>query len=81
MGGGICARQLANSSRGILGAVMGAQQAVMGGGQQSEGLLGKMVMGKVGLLRMQSTETRADKVHFQQETKETQPTRSVFGTN
>jgi len=75
MGGGICARQLANSSRGILGAVMGAQQAVMGGGQQSEGLLGKMVMGKVGLLRMQSTETRADKVHFQQETKEIQPTR------
>ena len=66
MGGGICARQLARSSRGLFGAVLGGQPGVMGG-QQS-------MMGK-GLLRMLSTETRADKIHIQAEREKTQPAR------
>jgi len=59
MGGGICARQLARSSRGVFAPVMG--------GQQSEGLMGRW------LVRRLSTETLADKIHIQAEQAKTQP--------
>ena len=67
MGGGICVRQLVQSSRGLFGPVMGG--VIMGGQHQS-------VMHKSLLRRMLSTETRADKIHhIQAEREKTQPAR------
>merc|ERR1712130_401765 len=42
MGGGICARQLARTSRGVLGAVMGGQQSVARRLQSTETLADKI---------------------------------------
>ena len=62
-------RQLVRSSRGLFAAVMGGQGGgvIMGGQHQS-------VMHK-SLLRMLSTETRADKIHIQAEREKSQPAR------
>ena len=59
MGSGVCARQLARSSRGVFAAVIG--------GQQSEGLM------KKGLMRRLSTET--NKIEIQAEQAKIEPAR------
>ena len=59
MGSGVCARQLARSSRGIFAAVIG--------GQQNEGLVNK------GLMRRLSTET--NKIEIQAEQAKIEPAR------
>ena len=59
MGSGVCARQLARSSRGVFAAVIG--------GQQSEGLMNK------GLMRRLSTET--NKIEIQAEQAKIEPAR------